>query len=95
MPSVNNHETIGHRKIKPQHYQRLACVYIRQSTTEQVRQHQESQRNQESMAERAQQLGWPAHQVQIIREDLGKSGRSSQQRSGFRTLLSDISLSRV
>jgi DNA invertase Pin-like site-specific DNA recombinase len=47
------------------------------------------------MAERAQQLGWPAHQIQIIREDLGKSGRSSQQRSGFRTLLSDISLGQV
>lgn len=95
MPSVNNHKTIGHRKIKPQHYQRLACVYIRQSTTEQVRHHQESQRNQESMAERAQQLGWPAHQVQIISEDLGKSGSSSRQRSGFRTLLSDISLGQV
>ena len=95
MPSVDNHEAISHRKIQPQHHQRLACVYIRQSTPEQVRHHQESRRNQERMAERASQLGWPAHQTQIIREDLGKSGRSSQQRSGFRNLLSDISLGQV
>ena len=92
MTSDNIDEVSGHRKIKPQHYQRLACVYIRQSTTEQVRHHQESQLNQERMAERAYQLGWVKQQIQVIREDLGKSGRSSHERSGFRNLLSDISL---
>lgn len=95
MQPTNNHDTMGHRKIKPHHHRRLACVYIRQSTTEQVRQHPESQLNQERMAERAHQLGWPDQQVQIIREDLGKSGRNSNQRSGFRSLLSDISLGKV
>ena len=95
MQAATHYDTIVHRKIQPHHHQRLACIYIRQSTTEQVRHHQESQRNQERMAERAQQLGWPAQQVQLIREDLGKSGSGSYQRSGFRNLLSDISLGKV
>ena len=94
MPKANHQDTIVHRKIKPHHQQRLACVYIRQSTTEQVRHSKESQLNQERMADRALQLGWPSEQVQLITEDLGKSG-SSQQRSGFRNLLSAISLGKV
>ena len=36
----------GHPKITTVHLQRLAVVYIRQSTGKQVRQHQESQFNQ-------------------------------------------------
>lgn len=62
---------------------------------EQGRQHRESQLNQERMAERAEQVGWSARQVQLITEDLGKSGHSSNERSGFRTLLSDMSLGKV
>jgi DNA invertase Pin-like site-specific DNA recombinase len=95
MQQTNHHDPIGHRKIKPHHHQRLACVYIRQSTTEQVRHNRESQLNQERMAERASQLGWSTSQVQLITEDLGKSGHSSKQRGGFRSLLSNISLGKV
>jgi hypothetical protein len=50
MQAATHYDTIVHRKIQPHHHQRLACIYIRQSTTEQVRHHQESQRNQERMA---------------------------------------------
>ena len=95
MQPANPQDSLVHRKIRLHHQQRLACVYIRQSTTEQVRHHQESQLNQERMADRARQLGWPAEQVQLITEDLGKSGSLSQQRSGFGNLLSDISLGKV
>lgn len=95
MQTANSQAVPSQKKIQPRHQQRKACVYIRQSTTEQVRHHQESQLNQERMAERAHQLGWPAQRVQLIKEDLGKSGRSSEQRSGFRRLLADISLGQV
>lgn len=95
MQPADNQVAVTQRKIKVHHQQRKACVYIRQSTAEQVRHHQESQRNQERMAKRAQQLGWSAQQVQLIKEDLGKSGRSSKHRSGFRRLLADISLGQV
>lgn len=95
MQQANPHGPAGQRKIQPHHHRRQACVYIRQSTAEQVRQNRESQLNQEQMAERACQLGWPTSQVKLITEDLGKSGHSSKQRSGFRSLLSDISLGKV
>lgn len=95
MLAADNRVVVSHRKIKPHHHRRKACVYIRQSTAEQVRHHQESQLNQERMAERACQLGWSAQQVLLINEDLGKSGRSSGHRSGFRRLLTDISLGQV
>ena len=95
MPPANHQGTGVHRKIQPHHQQRLAYVYLRQSTPGQVHHHQESQLNQERMADRARQLGWPAEQVQLISEDLGKSGGGSQQRSGFRRLLADISLGKV
>ena len=95
MQPIDGQVTLSQRKIKPHHQQRKACVYVRQSTAEQVRHHQESQLNQERMAERACRLGWPAQQELLIKEDLGKSGRSSTQRGGFRRLLADISLGQV
>ena len=45
-------------KINPTHLQRAAYVYIRQSSGHQVRSHQESQRRQYALAERARTLGF-------------------------------------
>jgi Resolvase, N terminal domain len=47
------------------------------------------------LAERAQQLGWPAAQIQTIDEDLGLSGASSRRRTGFQRLVASISLGEV
>jgi hypothetical protein len=63
-------------KILPRHLERLAVVYVRQSTMQQVLDHQESTRLQYGLVERAQALGWPEHRVLIIDDDLGKSGSS-------------------
>ena len=73
-------------KIQSQHRSLKALVYIRQSTPKQVLTNQESTRRQYQLAERAQQLGWPAPQIQTIDEDLGLSGTSSHQRTGFQRL---------
>lgn len=40
-------------------------------------------------------LGWPASRVQIIDEDLAKSGTHTAQRFGFQHLLAELSLGRV
>ena len=85
----------GQEKIRPDHLKRIAYIYLRQSTTGQVIYHRESQINQERMADRARLLGWSAAQVQIIRSDLGQSGRDAENRPGFQTLLSHVSLGRV
>ena len=45
-------------KIQGRHRDRLAVVYVRQSTLQQVGRHPESTRLQYALAERAQQLGW-------------------------------------
>jgi len=82
-------------KIQGYHRDRLAMVYIRQSTLQQVERHQESTRRQYGLVERAQQLGWAAAQVQVIDEDLGKSGRSAQGRLGFQRLVAEVSLNHV
>jgi hypothetical protein len=54
-------------KMNPAHLQRAAYVYIRQSSGHQVRYHQESQRRQYALAERARTLG--VTEVVTIDED--------------------------
>jgi DNA invertase Pin-like site-specific DNA recombinase len=82
-------------KVHPWHRERLAVVYVRQSTVQQVLDHQESTRLQYGLVSRAQALGWAADRVLVIDEDLGKSGTSAQGRSGFQRLVSEVSLDHV
>src|SRR5215213_10362186 len=82
-------------KIGPAHLQRLAVVYVRQSTPQQVLDHRESTRLQYGLVTRAQEMGWPKDRVLVIDEDLGKSGASSEGRAGFRRLVSEVSLDHV
>ena len=83
------------RKITTEHRAKLAYVYVRQSSLRQVTQHQESTDIQYGLVERAVQMGWPSSRVKIIDEDLGKSGVSASERSGFQQLLAEIGLGRV
>lgn len=82
-------------KIEPRHLRLRAIVYVRQSTPRQVQHNQESTRRQYQLAERAQQMGWPAPQVEVIDEDLGLSGASSHTRTGFQRLVAAIGLGEV
>ncbi|MCL5994919.1 MAG: recombinase family protein [Chloroflexi bacterium] len=88
-------EAVVHPKISSAHLQRLAYVYVRQSTMKQVEHNRESQLNQYRLVERAQALGWPADRTRVIDSDLGQSGQSSQHRSGFNDLLAEVTLSHV
>lgn len=85
----------GQDKIRPEHLARDAYIYMRQSTAGQVAHHQESQVNQARMAERAEALGWEQPRIQVIRSDLGLSGRDAQHRLGFQRILSEVSLGQV
>jgi len=84
-----------HPKIGEQHRQRLAYIYIRQSTLRQVAENQESQDLQYQLAARAAALGWSPEQTLIIDEDLGKTAVSSHQRTGFQRLFTDIGTGKV
>jgi hypothetical protein len=54
-------------QLGPEHLQRNACVYIRQSTPDQLVHNLESQRRQYGLADRARQLGCTT--VEIIDDD--------------------------
>jgi len=82
-------------KIQFTHTQRAAYVYIRQSTPGQVEHNRESTARQYALADRACQLGWPKERVVVIDEDLGLSGSSTDKRSGFARLTSDVALARA
>lgn len=82
-------------KIRPSHLSRLAIVYIRQSTLMQVFENRESTQRQYDLAQVAQKLGWEPPQIQVLDEDLGKSGQSAENRSGFQHLVAQVSLGKV
>ncbi len=86
---------MNHQKITPQHLQKKAYVYVRQSTLGQVLHHQESTSRQYALKDKALSLGWNENQVRTLDRDLGKSGALSQSREDFKTLLADVSLSEV
>ena len=74
-------------KINAEHLARRACVYIRQSTPDQVQNNLESQRRQYALVERARALGW--RDVEVIDEDQGNSA-SGTVRRGFERLLAAL-----
>jgi DNA invertase Pin-like site-specific DNA recombinase len=82
-------------KVSPWHRDRLAVVYVRQSTAQQVLDHQESTRLQYGLVDRARALGWAADRVRVIDEDLGRSGTRADERAGFQRLVSEVSLDHV
>src|SRR5438067_4910266 len=82
-------------KVLPWHRDRLAVVYVRQSTAQQVLDHQESTRLQYGLVDRARALGWAADRVLVIDQDLGHSAASATDRVGFQRLVSEVSLDHV
>jgi DNA invertase Pin-like site-specific DNA recombinase len=82
-------------KIQPWHRDRLAAVYVRQSTAAQVQDHAESTRLQYGLAERAVTLGWAPSRVLVIDEDLGHSASGADARPGFARLVSEVGLDHV
>ena len=82
-------------KVAPRHLELKAYVYVRQSSLAQVRDHRESTLRQYNFRDRAVLLGWRAEQVEVIDEDQGQSGASSERRGGFQRLVSEVALGQV
>ena len=82
-------------KVRRTHLDRLAIVYIRQSTLQQVERHHESTRLQYGLVDRALHFGWARERVSIIDDDLGRSGASAEGRPGFQRLVAEVGLGRV
>ena len=84
---------MGNAQIKENHLSRIAYVYIRQSTQYQTEHNLESQNRQYQLAEKAKAMGF--RDVRVIDEDLGFSGGSASERSGFKRLVAEVSLNKV
>jgi DNA invertase Pin-like site-specific DNA recombinase len=85
----------GREKILAEHLERRAFVYARQSTPAQVIHHRSSTERQIGLAERAAQLGWSTNLVDVVTDDLGKSGRYVEGREGFQRLAAEMTMGRV
>ncbi|TWT97417.1 recombinase family protein [Neorhodopirellula pilleata] len=82
-------------KILDHHLDRLAIVYVRQSTQHQVLEHRESTARQYALTDRAEEFGWSQDRIEVIDDDQGISGSSIVGREGFQRLLGEISADRV
>src|SRR4051812_8218807 len=82
-------------KITDRQSNKLAIVYVRQSSPQQVFDHKESRERQYAMADHAVALGWPRDRVLVIDEDQGRSGKTTGQRLGFQHLLAEITMDHV
>jgi len=82
-------------KLTPQHLERQAVIYIRQSSPKQVREHVDSQLTQRALVDRAQHLGWHPDRIEVFDGDLGQSATGSQPRDDFKALAAEIALGHV
>jgi len=82
-------------KVSTAHLQRLAYIYVRQSTAAQVEHNRESTDRQYKLIERARDLGWPNDRIKVVDTDLAKSADGIALRSGFDTMFTDVALHNV
>src|SRR5271170_7888805 len=82
-------------KITREHQQRLAIIYIRQSTPQQVERNQESTKLQYALVDRAFHFGWARETIVTIDDDLGRSGSTVEGRLGFQRLVAEVGLGHV
>jgi DNA invertase Pin-like site-specific DNA recombinase len=82
-------------KIGPRHVERLAIVYVRQSTASQIVHHPESARVQYDLAEHAVALGWARERVLVIDDDQGRTAANAEGRPGFQRLVAEVGLDHV
>jgi DNA invertase Pin-like site-specific DNA recombinase len=81
--------------VSPQHLERKALIYIRQSTLHQVLSNQESLRLQYALQQRAIDLGWRPEDIEIIDADLGMTGATASHRIGFQEVVTRVTLGQV
>ena len=83
------------RKITSSHLQRLAVVYLRQSTPAQVRLNVRSTERQYAIAEEAARLGWESERIVVVDGYLGVSGRDTHARESYKQLVARVCLGEV
>src|SRR5262245_31577796 len=91
----NEGGTLSNPLITPEHRRRKAIVYLRQSSLQQVEKNIGSQVFKRSLSDLARAYGWPDDSIEIIDDDLGRSGSSVDRRSGWQSMLEQIAANAV
>ena len=81
--------------ITPEQLQRLAMLYIRQSSMRQVKENTESARRQYGLSDRLIDYGWPRERIMVIDGDTGQSGAFAEGREGFQKLVAEVGMGHV
>ena len=82
-------------KIQSFHQQRIAYIYLRQSTMHQVMHNLESTDRQYALKQKALEYGWDATNIRILDGDLGQSGSNTTRRKAFKLLVAEVSMDKV
>ena len=82
-------------KIQPWHLERLAIVYVRQSSQYQVIHNKESAEVQSGFRYLAEAWGWPASRVIVVDHDQALSATSAVARTGFQWIMTELNLNHV
>ena len=82
-------------EIKATHLARKAAIYVRQSTDAQVMHHRGSTEYQLGQRRHAIAWGWQEDQIEVIDEDLGRTGSTTAHRTGYQRLLREIEANQV
>lgn len=86
---------VNQMKVRSEHQERLAFVYVRQSSARQVRNNLESQRLQYGFAEQAIALGWARERIIVVDEDQGRSAALPNVRGGFGEMVAAVARGEV
>jgi DNA invertase Pin-like site-specific DNA recombinase len=83
------------REVETTHLMRKAVCYIRQSTPGQVRENQGSTAAQRDQLRHPRSWGWPEDRIELLDEDLGRSGTSSVNRPGYRRMVAELQAGQI
>jgi DNA invertase Pin-like site-specific DNA recombinase len=76
--------------VTAHHLTRQACLYVCQSTLQQVFENTESTARQYALRERALALGWAEERIVVIDQDQGHSAASTADRLGLQRLVASV-----
>jgi len=78
-----------YQKVQPYHLNKIAYLYLRQSTPQQLIDHQESLRVQLRLKDKLEELGF-GDRIEVVDCDLGKSAAGYMERKGFNYIITNV-----